>query len=138
MAKNKIGLMFEGFDETIQRLKELEGDLKTTTEDALKASQAIIAENAKVAIEKHVRSGKTKTSVITDGAVEWEGFTASIPVGFDIKNGGLPSVFLMYGTPRMAKDPDVYNAVYGKKTRERVQQTQRFIFADEISKMMRG
>ena len=49
------------------------------------------------------------------------------------KVGGLPSIFLMYGTPRMKKDSKVYNAVYGKKTMDEVSMIQALIFADAIN-----
>lgn len=136
MAKNKIGLQFSGFEETIARLKELEGDAKKVTEKALIESQAIVAENASKAMGKHHRTGRTEESIVVDKKVEWEGFTASIGVGFDISNGGLASIFLMYGTPRMPKDTSVYNAVYGKSTQKMVGEAQANIFHAAIAERM--
>lgn len=143
MAKNKIGLQFSGFEETIARLKELEGDVKKATEEALIESQAIVAENARNAMSKHHRTGHTEESIVTDKKVEWEGFEASIGVGFDISNGGLASVFLMYGTPRHAPnhpgtdaDRVVWDAVYGTKTKKAVAAVQNEIFQKAIAERM--
>lgn len=143
MAKNKIGLQFSGFEETIAKLKELEGDVKKATEEALIESQSIVAKNAQAAMSKHHRTGGTEESIVVDKKVEWEGFTASIGVGFDITNGGLASVFLMYGTPRHAPghpgtdaDTAVYDAVYGTKTKKAVATVQEEIFLKAIAERM--
>ena len=143
MAKNKIGLHFSGFEETIATLKKLEGDVKSATEKALVESQAIVAEKARQAMNKHHRTGDTEESIIADKKVEWEGFTASIGVGFDISNGGLASVFLMYGTPKHApnhpgteEDKELYDSVYGKKTQKQVGEAQANIFYAAIAERM--
>lgn len=141
MAKNKIGLQFSGFEETIAQFIKLEGDVKKVTEDALIESQAIVAENARNAMSKHHRTGRTEESIVTDKKVEWSGLTASIGVGFDISNGGLASIFLMYGTkvygtPRTPKDMAVYNAVYGKNTQKQVGEAQANIFYAAIAERM--
>ena len=141
--KNKVGLHFSGFEETIARLKELEGDVKKATEEALIESQAIVAENAQAAMKKHHRTGDTEESIITDKKVEWEGFTASIGVGFNISKGGLASIFLMYGTPKHAPnhpgtdaDKAVYDAIYGTKTKKAVAKVQEEIFLKAIAERM--
>lgn len=143
MAKNKIGLQFSGFEETIAQLEKLEGDVKKATEEALIKSQAIVAENAQAAMNKHHRTGHTEESIVIDRKVEWEGFTASIGVGFDISNGGLASVFLMYGTPKHAPnhpgtdaDKKLYNSVYGKSIQKKVGEAQAEIFYAAIAERM--
>lgn len=132
MAKNKLGLQFSGFEEMIANLEKAKGDIKGTTEKALIESQKIIAEESHTSMGRHHDSGETEGSIIEDGKVEWQGLTASIGVGFDIGNGGFPSIFLMYGTPRMNKDTKVYNAVYGKKVRDAISKVQKDIFDKAI------
>ena len=63
---------------------------------------------------------------------------ANISVGFDIKQGGLPSIFLMYGTPRMKKDTKLYADVYGKKAQERIKKAQEETFQKGIKKLLGG
>ena len=41
----------------------------------------------------------------------------------------------MYGTPRMKKDQKLYNAIFGKKTNEKIRQIQEDIFFDAIRKV---
>ena len=136
MAKNKLGLQFSGWDEVIANLDSLGGDIKKTTENALLESQKIVARNAQTAMKKHRRTGKTENSISDDGTVTWIGSTAQIGVGFDLKSGGMPSIFLMYGTPRKAKDQAVYNAVYGSGTKKEISEKQSEIFYKEISERM--
>lgn len=131
--RNRIGLHFEGFDEVIQQFQELERDMKPVVEEALRESQKIVAEKARDAMAKHHRSGRTEESVKETGEVFWSGSEAEIGVGFEISSGGLPSVFLMYGTPRMKKDSKVYNAIYGKKTKEEIGMIQALIFHAAIN-----
>ena len=136
MAKNKMTIEFEGFDELLSELKKLEGDTKAVAEEALLETQRIVAERANEAMKKHHRTGRTQGSIITNSAPEWEGFRAAVGVGFKIRDGGLPSIFLMYGTPRSPKDPAVYNAVYGSSTRKAIEEAQREIFLKAVAERM--
>lgn len=132
MAKTRIE--FEGFDEVIARLSKLEGDVKGTTEQALQKTKQHIHENLKVAMQKHNRTGATIKSLDESSRINWQGSIGSIDVGFDLSNGGLPSIFLMYGTPRMNKDQNLYNAIYGKKIKDEIMKIQEEIFFDAIRK----
>lgn len=132
MAKTRIE--FEGFDEVIARLSRLEDDVKGTTEDALKKTKRHIHKNLGAAMQKHNRTFATVKSLDKEFRVDWQGSVGSIDVGFDLSNGGLPSIFLMYGTPRINKDQKLYNAIYGKKTKDEVMKLQEEIFFDAIRK----
>lgn len=134
MGKNKIGLQFSGFKELMGKLDKLGGDLKSPVETALIESQKYVAGQAHAAMEKHHRTGDTEGAIIENGMVTWDGDTASIDIGFDLNNNGLPSVFLMYGTPTMDKDTALYNAVYGSKTRKEIGKIQEQIVLGEINK----
>ena len=136
--KNKIGLQFDGFEEMIAKLDELQGDLKKTTEKALQASHDHITPKLHADMKKHRQTGDTEKSIADNAHVTWEGTTASVDVGFSIRSGGLPSIFLMYGTPRMKPDKKLYNDIYGSKTKKEIAEIQREIFASEIKKKMEG
>lgn len=47
-------------------------------------------------------TGATMESLHGDLAIKWDGNTARLPLGFVLQNSGLTSIFLMYGTPKMA------------------------------------
>lgn len=136
MAK-KMRLQFSGFEEYAERLDKLGGNLKKTTEKALEATHGYITPKVEQAFREHdiKYSGDTGRAIIRNGSVEWNGAIASIGVGFKVSNGGLPSIFLMYGTPRIPADTDLFNSVYGSKTKKEVKALQEKIFAEEIAKL---
>lgn len=136
MAKMKID--FKGFKEYAERLDSLGGDLKKTTEKALKDSFDLITPQVKTQIQPHHLSGSTEGSLRTTAQIEWDGDRASVPVGFDIKKGGLASIFLMYGTPRMKPDKSLYNAFFGTATKKKLREMQERIFYDAIEKKLNG
>jgi len=111
---------FDGFDEVVARLLKLQGDVERATENALMEVHEHVTEKAEKAIKKHRETGVTESSLRKQGKVMWNGTVAKVQTGFDIKNGGLPSIFLMYGTPRTKKDQALYNAFFGKKTEKEI------------------
>lgn len=132
---NKTMIEFDGFDEVLERLKKVDGDIKGTTEKALKKTHEIITKKAESAIIPHKQTGATEKSLERDAKISWTGSLGSVETGFSISNGGLASIFLMYGTPRMKKDQNLYNAFWSKKTREEVREAQEEIFFDELRKL---
>lgn len=138
VGKNKIGLQFEGFDELAAQIEQLGGDLRSATENALKASKQAVTPGIDQAINKHRLTGDTERSLDKKIRVEWEGTTASIDIGFHISQGGLPSVFLMYGTPRVKKDTKLYNSIYGSKVKKQIAEVQKEVFQKMIARRMGG
>ena len=117
-------LELKGFDELITQYEGMGGDCKRAVEAALKSTKQYINSQASPAIRSHRRTGRTEASLDHNMNVEWTGDMASIDVGFHIRNGGLPSIFLMYGTPRMAKDQKLYDAFFGSRTQKEAHKIQ--------------
>ena len=145
MARNKIGLQFEGWEDTLAKLDELGGTqlMKRATESALKASK----QHVKPKIEQAMNSlpaggkystGETKKSIDNDMSVDWQGLTAGIKVGFNFKQSGLTSIFLMYGTPRMSPVKGLKAAIYGAKTKKEIAQIQSEAINKIIKRTMEG
>ena len=132
---NKTRIEFDGFEEVIARLTKLDGDIKGVTEKALRETHKIITKKAETAIAPHKETGATEKSLKRNAEIEWAGTLASVETGFSIRQGGLPSIFLMYGTPRMKKDQNLYNAFFGNKTRKEVMELQEKLFYDEIRRL---
>ena len=132
---NKTRIEFEGFEEVVAKLTQLEGDVKGVTEKALRETHKVITKKAETAIAPHKQSGNTERSLKRNAEIKWSGSEASVEVGFDISHGGLPSIFLMYGTPRMKKDQNLYNAFFGNKTKKEIMELQENIFYDEIRRL---
>ena len=150
----KMSIDFKNFAEYAEKLDKMGGDLRATTQKALEETHEYITANIKRDIQKHHKTGATERSLIEDAEVVWTGNIASIDVGFDIKNGGLPSIFLMYGTPKhppanqygksagtnggIDADKELYNDIYGARTQREVKKIQERVFADAIKKRMGG
>lgn len=139
MARKKFfidGDVFEQYSRQLAKLGSMEY-LKETTEQALVESKEYVTENLHKEMKKHRRSGRTEESISNDSKVNWEGTLASIKVGFKISEGGLASVFLMYGTPRVQPpDKKLYNAVYGTATSRKVAEIQEEVFDNALRKIM--
>lgn len=131
----KLQLEFEGFDNAIARLKRLDGDVKTITEKALRETHEIVTRKAEETIRSHKRTGRTESTLQRQANITWQSTVAKVDVGFDIKSGGLPSIFLMYGTPRIKKDQKLYNAFFGAQTKKEIIQAQEDIFMSEIRRL---
>lgn len=136
MAKRTY-IEFDGFKEVLKKLDDLDGNSKKVTEKALYSTHKYITYLANKAVKPHYKTGKTEKSLIKDPKVMWIGSIASVEVGFDLKNGGLASIFLMYGTPKMKKDQNLYNAFFGKKTKDKIKKIQEEIFWEEIRRLER-
>lgn len=131
----KVAVEFAGFDEVLKKLNKLGADTKQITEDALQKSFDIVTKKAEAAIAKpnlpaggKFSTGRTEESLTRTLEVTWTGTEASAPVGFNIKKGGLPSIFMMYGTPRYMKVQAVYDAFYSSATEDEVLNAQREVF----------
>lgn len=144
MPKNKISIDFKGFETVKKQLDQLGGDAtKRAVDEALKASQQIVAEKVSAAMTPHNYTGKTKKSIVKNAPVEWTGDEAAVGVGFDIVGGGLPSIFLMYGTtlhgqPHIEPDRNLYEAVYGANTRKEIQKVQEAAFDKVLNEVIRS
>lgn len=156
MAKRKkFGVQFSGFEELAEKYNKLGGDLQDVVGKCLDFIPQEINPKLESAMAKHHRSGKTEESLAKDQHVEWEGTTGSIKVGFNIRKGGLASIFLMYGTakhapvnqygtpkkpgarinPGLKADMQLYNAIYGTGTQREISAKQEKIFTQELDKI---
>lgn len=152
----KPGLDFEQVAELAEKLEQLGGDLKEVAEEALLFIPGQVNPKLKAAMAKHRRTGRTEQSLVEGQSVTWSGSVGSLPVGFDIKNGGLPSIFLMYGTPRhaprnqygaakksgaehpgMRADDQLKNAIYGTQEQAEIAKRQQKIFEEAIMKLLK-
>ncbi|MEG2934590.1 MAG: hypothetical protein RR842_13525 [Gordonibacter sp.] len=125
-----MGLKFDGMDELLGKLSRMEVSTDKVAESALVETHQVVTEQVdKAQASSRYNlvpgvSGATSGAVYRDMTVDCSGTTASSGVGWSIADGGLPSVFLMYGTPSIAPDRNLYNAIYGGKTKQLVQQAQ--------------
>lgn len=138
----KMSLSFDGLDKMLKKLEALEKDTKSVTEEALSKAHEIVTAKAEQAIAKpnlpargHYSHGDTAASLQRTPKITWKGSEASVDVGFNIRNGGLASIFLMYGTPKMAKVQSLYDAFYSSQTEGEVINAEKEIFLEAIGEL---
>ena len=150
MARNKIGLQFDGWTDYMSKLDELGGTqlMKKGVEEALIESKKYVNPLIEKSMTKLPAKGKyskggTKESIDDEMRVEWEGMTGTIKVGFDFSKSGPKSIFLMYGTkvhgtPRMKPVSGLKSAIYGAKTKKEIAEIQEKVLSDVIKEVMGG
>lgn len=147
MARNRIGLKFDGWEECMARLDKIGGSsaMKSGVEHALQESKKYVTEQVEKAVQPSYlpakgkySTGDIRKSIDRDMTVEWEGMTGSVKVGFDFAKSGPLSIFLMYGTPRMRPAKGLKAAVYGGKTKKQVASIQEEQVQKEIKRIMGG
>lgn len=147
MARKKIGLQFNGWEEYMAKLDELGGTqtMKKGVEEALKESKKhvnpLIEKNMaknKLPAKGKYSYGDTKESIDEEMSVEWSGMTGEIKVGFDFSKSGMKSIFLMYGTPKMKPVSGLKAAIYGAKTQKEIAEIQEKVLSDHIKRIMEG
>lgn len=125
----KMSLEFDGLKDLLYKIDEVEGELRPAVDEALTKVQHYVQDQTRQAAAKYVKggteyaTGKMKAAVKPDSGPEWAGNTASVGVGFDIHKpggGGMHSVWMMYGTPRISPDTKLHNAVRGAKTKMQI------------------
>lgn len=139
-----VNLEFTGFDEILKKLTKLEADTQKIAEEALTETHKIITAKAESAVAKSnlpahgkFSHGETEKSIKRDPDITWNGTIGSVAVGYNIKKGGLPSIFMMYGSPRYMKVQAVYDAFYGSQTEGEVRNAQKEIFYKAMEELER-
>ena len=105
-----LNMAVSGLEELAERLQSVGGDLKKTMTDVIDDVADEITAATEQAVQKQnlpkhgeLSRGKTEESIITDPRVIWEGYVASVGVGFDKTKPGAGG-WLITGTPRMSPD----------------------------------
>ena len=139
----KMSITFDGFEKLAEDIDAIGGDLKPAVDEALEETQFIIQSNlvsaASVYSGKGVKgyaTGEMYSSIIQDLRINWKGLIAEVNTGFTGEGGKLSgflhSIFVMYGTPKMAKNVKVYNAIKGTATRKEIAKKQEEIMLKHL------
>ncbi len=108
--KGGVSLDFYGFEELLQKIVNAGGNLETALTRSLVASSKPIEHDLLNYMEKHRLTGKTIESFQNVYDVDRIGGYIRYKLGFDIKQGGLPALFLDLGTPKIKPSFFVYYA----------------------------
>lgn len=130
-----VKLEFKGFQETLKKLTDLNADVKRIATEAMQKSFDIVTEKARDAVAKpnlpkggRFSTGRTEESLVTHLDITWKNTEATAPVGFDVSKGGLPSIFMIRGSPRYMKVQAMYDAFFSDQTIGEVLNAQREVF----------
>lgn len=137
---NKAKLQFSGFEEMRSKLNAAGADVVKIATEALEATNKVIYDAAKAAVQKQnlpaqgrFSTGRTEAALREQPIIEVKGNNVIAHVGFDLKNGGFPSIFLMHGTPRMKPARGLYEAFYGQDGE--IMQVQREVFEKAMERI---
>lgn len=144
MAKrNTLRLDTSGLEAMIEKLDELQGDVKKAVTDALLQAAETVHDDTVDALadvnQPHqgiYSTGRTKTTV-TKPEVIWEGTTAVAPVGFDYGEKGAGG-FLISGTPRMQPNRKLEQIYTRKKYMKKLQEDMQEVVSDYITEKLEG
>ena len=153
-SKNKITLSFPGINETLDKFEKMNLAVGPAVTEALQESYNYVTSHLADQIEQHHRTGKTAESLLKSEKIQVEGTTYYINVGFDVGNGGLASIFLMYGTPKhaikrrtkngtkswnhpgMDADAVLYDLVFGPATKTEIEKIQKKVFEKRMEGLL--
>ena len=142
----KMSIMFSGFSDLAYKIENAGGEeaLREAVNDALTQTTEFVQRQVDKAAVVYSEANKGREGYATgamynarkqDLNVEWKSsYIAEVKVGFELyKKGGWHSIFMMYGTPRIAKDQKLYNAIYGNMIKNAIAMAQEAIMLDHLS-----
>ena len=118
--KKNTMLEITGVSELLKKIEKAKGDAVPAVAEMAKKSLEVIGENTNQFMKSHKLTGDTLGSY--DMHARIEGDTVKGVVGYDVKKGGLPAIFLDVGTPTQKGYFWKYYAV--ENTRKQVEQIQ--------------
>lgn len=103
MAKRKsgkVGLEMYGVGDLLKKIEKAKGNLEQAIEKAVMKSVELPKRDMLNYIKQHHLTGQTEES-FTVTPIEWENGVGTVYVGFSVRKGGLPAIFLNVGTPKI-------------------------------------
>lgn len=142
--KSKWAFRFDEMEALAAKIEKMGGSLEEAVEDALQGTHDLITPKLAQNIARHTVSGDTEKSLDKAPAVTWKNpLVAQVNIGFDLTSGGVPSIFLMWGTPKrkaseMPVDKKLKNAAFGPSVKREVAKLQREALEAYLQKNLRG
>lgn len=142
--KSKFSFNFKEMQDLAERIENMGGDLQKACDNALRATHEYITPQLSAGIARHHSTGDTEGSLERAPRVEWvTPLKAQVKIGFNLSDGGLPSIFLMWGTPKrkaseMPVDTALKNAAFGPKVKREVARLQREALEAVLQELKKG
>lgn len=109
MAGGKTHVDFYGGDELLRKIEKAGGNVEQALIKAMKRSLEKPKQEMMDFIKQHRLTGVTEDSFVEEIEIKDGIITARI--GFSVRKGGLPAIFLNVGTPKMPPTYFIDNAV---------------------------
>ena len=136
--KSKLAFNFKEMADLADKLERMGGNLQAACDKALHDTHDYITPGLSAGIARHVATGETEGSLERSAHVVWDSpLKAHVNIGFDLSKGW-PSIFLMWGTPKMKPDTSLKNAAFGPKVRREVANIQRAALEEAIKNLTNG
>lgn len=143
--KSKYAFNFKEMENLAAKIEKMAGgNLNEAVEEALQGTHDFITPKLAAGIARHDFTGSTEKSLDLAPAVVWvTPLKAQVNIGFDLTAGGVPSIFLMWGTPRrkaslMPIDQAFKNSAFGPAVKREVAKLQREALEAYLQKTLRG
>ena len=137
--KSKFAFRFDEVLDLAARIEKAGGDIQQAADKALRDTHDYITPQLSTGIARHVATGDTKESLVQSPKVEWiTPLKAQVNIGFDLGDGGWPSIFLMWGTPKMAPDVKLRKAAFGPAVKREVARLQKEALQAFLQQLTRG
>jgi len=137
--KSKFAFRFDEMKVLAAKIEAAGADLQDAADEALKATHDYITPQLSSGIAGHVQSGDTRDSLEKTPQVTWKSpLLAQVNIGFNLADGGWPSIFLMWGTPKMKPDMSLQRAAFGPKIKREVARIQKEAMEAYLRKVLRG
>lgn len=136
--KSKMAFNFSEMEELAAKLENMGGNLQGACDKALHDTHDYITPRLSAGIANHVDTGATQGSLDKSARVVWESpLKAVVNIGFDLSKGW-PSIFLMWGTPKIRPDMTLRKAAFGPAVRKEVANIQRKALEEAIKNLTKG
>lgn len=136
----KIKMNFKGLDSVLKTINEMGLNAHDAIDRALLDCHELVTNQVKEAVRRGVvvstkngtwqtminleKTDELKESLYNVPVVTWMGETASILVGFDQDKSMHATYLMITGNPYMTPSKDLYNAIYGTKTKKAIKEIQ--------------
>lgn len=137
--KSRFAFRFDEVLDLAARIEKAGGNIQQAADKALRDTHDYITSQLSTGISRHVETGATEGSLVRSPKVEWiTPLKAQVNIGFDLPGGGWPSIFLMWGTPKMAPDVKLRKAAFGPAVKREVARIQREALEAFLETLTRG
>lgn len=110
----KYGDQLEAAGGSAALKRAVEGGMKSTKQEVIREVTSLMQSGNLPAGGKY-STGDTMEHLSKELVIKWEGNMARLGLGFVLQEGGLVSIFLMYGTPQHAPVAGLKEVLRGSK-----------------------